>query len=64
MQALLDMAKWLVGHWEDVVLALNALVAGLIAVALLIPGDQPEKAFKAFAAFLAKFSRKPPEPKE
>lgn len=44
--------------WGDIVNALVAAVAALIAFFALIPGEQPEKALKGFADFIAKFSRK------
>jgi hypothetical protein len=39
--------------------AIDLLIVGLIAVCALIPGDQPEKALRAIAAVIGKFSRKP-----
>lgn len=38
--------------------AITALLAGVIAVAQLIPGDQPEKSLQSIVDFLSKFSRK------
>jgi hypothetical protein len=38
--------------------AIMALLSGIIAVCLLIPGEQPEKALQAIVDFLAKLSRK------
>lgn len=39
--------------------AVDAVILALIALFLLIPGEQPEKFLKGVADFLAKFSRKP-----
>lgn len=44
-------------------LILGYLSAALLALAglfTLIPGEQPEKAMKGIAAFVEKFSKKPP----
>ena len=38
--------------------AASQVVAALIALALLIPGEQPEKALKGLADLLAKISKK------
>ena len=38
---------------------LIALLAAIIAIALVIPGEQPEKTLKAIVDFLSKFSKKP-----
>jgi hypothetical protein len=38
--------------------AVDAVLLALIALFLLIPGDQPEKALRAVADFVEKFSKK------
>lgn len=38
--------------------AITALIGAIIAIAQLIPGDQPEKTLQAVLDFLSKFSRK------
>jgi hypothetical protein len=38
--------------------AVDAVVLALIALFLLIPGDQPEKALRGVADFIEKFSKK------
>ena len=38
--------------------AITALLGAVIAIAQLIPGDQPEKSLQAVLDFLSKFSRK------
>ena len=49
---------WLVDNWQNIITAATALLTGLTAVFLLVPGEQPEKTFKAIAGFLEKFSKK------
>lgn len=38
--------------------AITALLGAVIAIAQLIPGEQPEKSLQAIVDFLSKFSRK------
>lgn len=38
--------------------AINAVLVALIALFLLIPGEQPEKALQGVVDFIAKFSKK------
>lgn len=45
-------------NWLEVFGAINTILAVLIVIFALIPGEQPEKALRAFAAFIGRFSRK------
>lgn len=58
MEKLIVAGQWLVAHGPDVVSGVMGLLSGVIAISLLIPGEQPEKALKSVVEFLAKFSRK------
>jgi len=58
MEKLLEVGKWLVSHGPDVVSGVMGVLSGVVAISLLIPGEQPEKALKGVIDFLAKFSRK------
>jgi hypothetical protein len=58
MEKLLESGQWLVAHGPDVVSGVMAVLSGVIAISLVIPGEQPEKALKAVVDFLSKFSRK------
>lgn len=58
MDAVMGYLQMLIANWEVIVASLVMIVNGLIAIALLIPGDQPEKALQGVVDFLAKFSRK------
>jgi hypothetical protein len=64
-----DLVIYLVGHYQDIIqvalMALGALSAFLLALynlALVIPGEQPDKAIKAIYDFTLKFSKKKEEP--
>lgn len=58
MVKVIELGKWVLAHYQEVILAANAVMGSLIALALIIPGEQPEKAFQKAADFLAKFSKK------
>ena len=44
--------------WLAWVGAITALLGAVIAIAQLIPGEQPEKSLQAVVDFLSKFSKK------
>jgi hypothetical protein len=58
MDKILVAGQWLVAHGPEIVSAVMALLSGVIAVSLLIPGEQPEKALQGVVEFLKKFSKK------
>ena len=64
MEKIIEIGKWLLVHGPEILSALSAVLSAIIALCMLIPGDQPEKALRAVVDFLAKFSRKPELPKE
>jgi len=45
-------------NWLEILGAVSGLLAALIVVFELVPGEQPEKALRKVAAILEKFSRK------
>jgi len=45
-------------NWLEILGAVSGLLAALIVIFELIPGEQPEKALRKVAAILEKFSRK------
>jgi hypothetical protein len=45
-------------NWLEIMGAVSGLLAALIVIFELIPGDQPEKTLRSVVNFLAKFSRK------
>jgi hypothetical protein len=52
------MIQFVMVNWQMILAAVNAVLAAGVAIALLIPGDQPEKAFRAVADMLSKISTK------
>lgn len=59
MQKALEAAKFAIEHGPEIVAAIVAILSGVIAIAMLIPGEQPEKALLGVVKFLEKFSAKP-----
>ena len=50
--------NWILANYQIVISAVVALLTGVIAVSLIIPGEQPEKALQGIVDFLKKFSVK------
>ena len=59
MQKALEIAKFMVAHGPEIVAGVVAICSGIIAIAMMIPGEQPEKALIGVVKFLEKFSAKP-----
>lgn len=55
---MLDLVMWLGVHGPDLVSAVVGVLSAMIAVALIIPGEQPEKALQSVVDWLKKLSRK------
>lgn len=58
METILAVFNFVMANYQAIIAAVVAVLSGAIAVSLLIPGDQPEKALQAVVDFLAKFSKK------
>lgn len=58
MDAIIPIGEWIIAHWQDLLSAAIAVLLAAIAVAMLVPGDQPEKLLYKIVDFLKKFSRK------
>lgn len=54
----MEVFQWIVANWSVVLGAVMGLLSAVIGLALLIPGDQPEKALQGVLDFLSKFSKK------
>lgn len=59
MATVMNIINWLIGHYQVIIASVIALLTALIAVFLMIPGEQPEKAMQGIVDFLTKFSKKP-----
>lgn len=58
MEQAIEAVKVVIEKGPEILSAVVALLSGIIAVSMLIPGEQPEKALKSVVEFLAKFSKK------
>lgn len=55
----MSLLLWFWYHWQDLVVALNAVLVALVTLGLLLPGPEPERTLQKVVDFLARFSRKP-----
>jgi type VI protein secretion system component VasF len=67
MSHLIDVLKFVLAHAAEIQAAALNVLMGLIALFMLIPGEQPEKFLQKCVDFIKKFSRKgddqnPPPP--
>lgn len=58
MEKVLEVLNWIVASGPNLVSALAGVLSAVIALCLLIPGEQPEKFLQGVVDFLGKFSRK------
>jgi hypothetical protein len=58
MEQVVAVGEWLVLYGPDVVAAVVAMLSGIMGIAMLVPGDEPEATLKKVADWLAQFSRK------
>lgn len=58
MQFLTDALAFIAQNYQPILASILGILSGLIAIFLLIPGDQPEKALQGIVDFLSKFSKK------
>jgi len=54
----MDILNNILNNWQSYLGALSAVLVAAIAVASLIPGDEPEKTLQKIVDFLSKFSKK------
>jgi len=54
----MEIVRWVMSNWMEVLLGSQAMLGGALALALLIPGDQPDKALQSIVNLLSKFSKK------
>ena len=57
----MQIISWISANWSILLNAVMALFTGVIALALIIPGEQPEKFLQGIVDFLSKLSAKPKE---
>ncbi len=59
MTTFLSIISFITTNYQVIITGILSILVGIIGIALVIPGDQPEKALQAIVDFLEKFSVKP-----
>lgn len=54
-----DVGRFLYNNYDAMILGFSGVCGGLIVLALMVPGDEPEKTLSRIVNGLAKISRKP-----
>jgi len=54
----MEYVTWILTNYAGVVAGVVAVATGLYAIALIVPGEQPDKSIKWFLDITEKFSRK------
>lgn len=57
-QNILVTGTWLVENYTTILTGLDAVLAGLISIFLVIPGPEPERTLQKVLDFIRKFSKK------
>lgn len=58
METVMSLITWATTSGPQFITALTAVLTAIIALCLMIPGEQPEKALQGAVDFLSKFSKK------
>lgn len=58
MDVVFQLIAWATANGPQFVTAIVSVLSAVIALALLVPGEQPEKFLQGIVAFLSKFSKK------
>jgi hypothetical protein len=58
MDKVLQIFNFIATNYQAIISALIGILSSIVAIALMIPGDQPEKTLQSIVDFLAKFSKK------
>lgn len=54
----MQVVQFLLAHWQEILLGVSGVISGVIAIALIVPGPEPEASLQKVLDFLSKFSRK------
>lgn len=54
----MEIITHIAAHWQEYLGVITAVLGAAIAVATLIPGDEPEKTLQKIVDFIAQVSRK------
>lgn len=59
MDKVMEIIQWVIANYQLVISSFVGILTGVIAIALLIPGEQPEKFLQGIVDFLGGWSSKP-----
>lgn len=54
----MEIVTWLLANWSTLLSGVIGLFSAAVAIAMIIPGEQPEKFLQSIVDFLSKFSVK------
>ena len=55
----MDILNNIINNWQAYLGAISAVLVAAIAVAAMVPGDEPERSLQAVVDFISRFSKKP-----
>jgi len=55
----IKIGSFITNNYQSLITGLTGALTGIIAICMLIPGDQPEKFLQGIVDFISKFSSKP-----
>lgn len=58
MDTVMSIFNFILANYQAILSGVTGLLSAIIAIALIIPGEQPEKALQGVVDFLSKFSKK------
>lgn len=58
MDTLMIIFNFIMTNYPAILSGVTAVLTGVIAISMIIPGEQPEKALQGIVDFLSKFSKK------
>lgn len=54
----MSVLNWIVENYQAVISIAVGLLSSVVAIALLVPGDEPEKSLQKVVDFISKLSKK------
>ena len=57
MEKIIEIGSWLLLHWEEILMAVGALLGAIIVILKMIPGEQGEGLLEKAKSFIEKFKK-------
>ena len=58
METVMMIATWILANYQAILAGLVATLSGVMAIAMVIPGEEPEKTLQKILDFISKWSKK------